>query len=260
MPSQALLQGLSALIRPAAQQQQPQPPQATPSSSNGPNPGNLEQPSGSDVALRMAMEASLRTAAEEQQRLGGWEGDGEHVTGSEFNGWDLSAGAGPSSGGATHGGFENAPEPEKVPIAAHDPAETLVESTSRSFPPPPSLLPSAASAPPLAPVVLEQESGAISYPSIDTSPVEIDYSAYVQPVQRTASSSAPAPASPAEGEKAGSQGGLCVVCWDAPAQAVCIPCGHLAGCMDCLSEIKEKGWGCPVCRAPIQQVIKVYAV
>ena len=52
----------------------------------------------------------------------------------------------------------------------------------------------------------------------------------------------------------------CVVCWDAPAQGVCIPCGHLAGCMECLSEIKGKGWGCPVCRAPIDQVIRVYAV
>ncbi|KAG0599459.1 hypothetical protein M758_12G153700 [Ceratodon purpureus] len=52
----------------------------------------------------------------------------------------------------------------------------------------------------------------------------------------------------------------CVVCWDAPAEGVCIPCGHLAGCMECLSEIKGKGWGCPVCRAAIDQVVRVYAV
>jgi hypothetical protein len=59
-----------------------------------------------------------------------------------------------------------------------------------------------------------------------------------------------------------SKGGAsqCVVCWDAPAEGVCIPCGHMAGCMNCLSEIKAKNWGCPVCRATIQQVIRVYAV
>ncbi|EFJ35515.1 hypothetical protein SELMODRAFT_141633 [Selaginella moellendorffii] len=54
--------------------------------------------------------------------------------------------------------------------------------------------------------------------------------------------------------------GQCVVCWDAPARGVCIPCGHLAGCMNCLMEIKEKTWGCPVCRTSIQQVVKVFTV
>lgn len=54
--------------------------------------------------------------------------------------------------------------------------------------------------------------------------------------------------------------GTCVVCWDAPAEGACIPCGHLAGCMNCLAKVKSKGWGCPVCRGLIEQVIKVYAV
>lgn len=58
-------------------------------------------------------------------------------------------------------------------------------------------------------------------------------------------------------EKSGS---TCVICWDAPAEGACVPCGHLAGCMDCLTEIKAKNWGCPVCREQIQQVVKVYAV
>lgn len=55
-------------------------------------------------------------------------------------------------------------------------------------------------------------------------------------------------------------GGTCVICWDAPAEGACVPCGHLAGCMECLSEIKAKNWGCPVCRVQIQQIVKVYAV
>ncbi|MCO5606024.1 hypothetical protein L7F22_060211 [Adiantum nelumboides] len=55
-------------------------------------------------------------------------------------------------------------------------------------------------------------------------------------------------------------GGKCVVCWDNCAEGVCIPCGHLAGCMKCLAEVKLKNWKCPVCRGPIEQVIKVYTV
>ena len=56
------------------------------------------------------------------------------------------------------------------------------------------------------------------------------------------------------------KGGLCVVCLDACAEGVCIPCGHLAGCMICLTEIQSKLWGCPVCRGSIERVVKVYAV
>jgi protein neuralized len=78
----------------------------------------------------------------------------------------------------------------------------------------------------------------------------------IDEVPPPASSSAPIPNATATEER----GCQCVVCWDAKAEAVCIPCGHLAGCMDCLAEIKAKDWGCPVCRAPIQQVIKVYSV
>ncbi|MCO5611375.1 hypothetical protein L7F22_065628 [Adiantum nelumboides] len=52
----------------------------------------------------------------------------------------------------------------------------------------------------------------------------------------------------------------CIVCWDAPAEGACVPCGHLAGCMDCVTKIYSKGFGCPVCRSSIEQVIKVYTV
>ncbi|GMH18865.1 hypothetical protein Nepgr_020706 [Nepenthes gracilis] len=55
-------------------------------------------------------------------------------------------------------------------------------------------------------------------------------------------------------------GGSCVICLDAPVESVCIPCGHMAGCMSCLSEVKAKKWGCPICRGKINQVVRVYAV
>jgi hypothetical protein len=32
----------------------------------------------------------------------------------------------------------------------------------------------------------------------------------------------------------------CVICWDALAKVVCIPCGHIMGCMSCLLQIKTK--------------------
>jgi hypothetical protein len=32
----------------------------------------------------------------------------------------------------------------------------------------------------------------------------------------------------------------CVICWDALAKVLCIPCGHVVGCMDCLLQIKTK--------------------
>ncbi|CAN8324469.1 unnamed protein product [Cochlearia groenlandica] len=54
--------------------------------------------------------------------------------------------------------------------------------------------------------------------------------------------------------------GVCVICVDASSDAACVPCGHVAGCISCLKEIKEKEMGCPVCRANIDQVIKLYHV
>ncbi|KAM5553180.1 putative E3 ubiquitin-protein ligase XBOS34 [Rosa sericea] len=60
-----------------------------------------------------------------------------------------------------------------------------------------------------------------------------------------------------EGENASSS---CVICMDAPVEGAFIPCGHMAGCMACLNDIKDKNWDCPVCRAKVDQVIKLHAV
>ena len=121
----------------------------------------------------------------------------------------------------------------------------------------------------------------MAYPVIDTTPVQIDFSAVA--------GAAPVTARETEGERSevelhpsynpqqvesalkeasgsgggrggGGGGGQCVICWDAQAEAVCVPCGHVAGCMECLGEVKAKKWGCPVCRAEIREVIKVFHV
>ncbi|KAL1212886.1 putative E3 ubiquitin-protein ligase XBAT35 [Cardamine amara subsp. amara] len=104
------------------------------------------------------------------------------------------------------------------------------------------------SAPPLTDDdIAAAEDGPIHYPSIDSTPVDVP-------------SSSTLPAS-ADGEKKeDGNSGTCAICLDAPSEAVCVPCGHVAGCMSCLNEIKSKKWGCPVCRAKIDQVIKLYRV
>ncbi|KAK4357005.1 hypothetical protein RND71_022615 [Anisodus tanguticus] len=52
----------------------------------------------------------------------------------------------------------------------------------------------------------------------------------------------------------------CIICYEAPIEGACVPCGHMAGCMSSLNEIKAKSWGCPVCRTKIELVLRLYAV
>lgn len=105
---------------------------------------------------------------------------------------------------------------------------------------------STASAPPIAVEVVDD--GPVQYPSIDSSPVDLTSPAF----ETSAAAS--------EQSKEGGAASSCVICLDAPIEGACIPCGHMAGCMSCLNEIKAKKWGCPVCRAKIDQVVKLYFV
>lgn len=52
----------------------------------------------------------------------------------------------------------------------------------------------------------------------------------------------------------------CIVCLDSRVEAACIPCGHMAGCLACLKKIEAKSKKCPVCRAKVDQVVKIYTV
>lgn len=102
------------------------------------------------------------------------------------------------------------------------------------------------SAPPIADEIIED--GVIHYPSIDSTPVDISPPTINDVPTRAGE------------RKEDGDASACVICLDAKAEGACIPCGHIAGCMSCLNEIKAKKWGCPVCRAKIDQVIRVYAV
>ncbi|KAJ0970468.1 hypothetical protein J5N97_023345 [Dioscorea zingiberensis] len=93
-----------------------------------------------------------------------------------------------------------------------------------------------ASPPPSAPPMINPDIFYNSSPSVDSSPIN-----------RINNSSS-------------NNSNSCAVCLDAAVEGACIPCGHMAGCMACLNEIHAKQWGCPVCRTPIEQIIKLYTV
>ncbi|KAJ0235708.1 putative E3 ubiquitin-protein ligase XBAT35 [Hirschfeldia incana] len=143
-------------------------------------------------------------------------------------------------------------------------ASSSTGPSSSTAPPPPSHIPPPSgkashesvivhepspSAPPLADEedIETIEEGPIHYPAIDSTPVDVP-------------SPSPLPASTDGEKKDDGSSGQCSICLDAPSEAVCVPCGHVAGCMSCLTEIKAKKWGCPVCRAKIDQIIKLYRV
>ncbi|RHY60204.1 hypothetical protein DYB30_007974 [Aphanomyces astaci] len=54
--------------------------------------------------------------------------------------------------------------------------------------------------------------------------------------------------------------GECVVCFDGPQNAVCVPCGHAAVCMRCADHMKQSSLQCPVCRADVREVIQLFHV
>lgn len=68
------------------------------------------------------------------------------------------------------------------------------------------------------------------------------------PVQRQPSLPPPPPAEPAESDDE------CVVCLAAPRECVLIECGHACVCEQCSGALAL----CPICRAPIARVIRMY--
>lgn len=52
--------------------------------------------------------------------------------------------------------------------------------------------------------------------------------------------------------------GTCLICVSAPRDAVCAPCGHLAACHSCLLTSVQTFRQCPICRARVQAVIRIY--
>ena len=49
---------------------------------------------------------------------------------------------------------------------------------------------------------------------------------------------------------------MCVVCLEEPNTHAMVPCGHLCVCAACSQKIGKTA--CPVCREPVQMVMKIY--
>mmetsp|Transcript_77330 Transcript_77330/g.125477 ORF Transcript_77330/g.125477 Transcript_77330/m.125477 type:complete len:112 (-) Transcript_77330:481-816(-) len=50
----------------------------------------------------------------------------------------------------------------------------------------------------------------------------------------------------------------CVVCMESEKSHILVPCGHQCVCKVCAVNLVSTKQACPVCRAPVSQVIKVY--
>ncbi|BFG14134.1 hypothetical protein CerSpe_004080 [Prunus speciosa] len=199
-------------------------------------------PPAEDLELTMAINASIQSALQDRPSFPDAHltyeasasssdngcGTSSMNTGS-YNGWDalIAAAAPNASSSSEQPGNESGKKTEIQGISSIQTAPTS------------DIIPS-------APPVADEEP--IHYPSIDFSPIDMP-SPSVESI----------PAKLNE-KKGGSDSSSCVICLDAPVEGACIPCGHMAGCMSCLGEIKAKKWGCPVCRAKIDQIVRLYAV
>lgn len=54
--------------------------------------------------------------------------------------------------------------------------------------------------------------------------------------------------------------GKCVICTDSAVDSVLYQCGHMCTCYVCSLNLKQKNHNCPVCRAPILDVLRTYRV
>ncbi|CAN6677398.1 unnamed protein product [Malus baccata var. baccata] len=206
-------------------------------------------PATEDLELAMAISASIQSAMQERPSFPDPHPTYEGSASSSYNGW---AGASPSNDSYNGWGVPTAAAAPKVSSSKRSGTESsevgessqqveIQDTSSVQTAPTSDIIPSA---PPVADDSLD--AAPIHYPSIDFSPIDI-----------------PSPSlesTPAKVEEKKGESGSCVICLDAPVEGACIPCGHMAGCMSCLKEIKGKKWGCPVCRAKIDQVIRLYAV
>ena len=51
---------------------------------------------------------------------------------------------------------------------------------------------------------------------------------------------------------------LCVICKDAEATHIMLPCAHLCTCADCAGRLRATRLTCPMCRSVVAQVKKVF--
>ena len=50
----------------------------------------------------------------------------------------------------------------------------------------------------------------------------------------------------------------CCICADQNRNTVCLPCRHMSMCFNCTKDFLERQKDCPICRKPIENIVKVY--
>ena len=50
----------------------------------------------------------------------------------------------------------------------------------------------------------------------------------------------------------------CRICMERPVDSVLLPCAHSSLCFPCAQNVQQANNGCPICRTPIEQCIKIF--
>ncbi|GMR62740.1 hypothetical protein PMAYCL1PPCAC_32935 [Pristionchus mayeri] len=74
----------------------------------------------------------------------------------------------------------------------------------------------------------------------------------------SAPSPAPSATSSGTGNDVTDEAEECTVCMAAAINSVIYTCGHMCMCYECALQTKELGRGCPICRKPMQDVIRTF--